>query len=159
MASKAEVGRVISMLVDAYPQKQFTSLEGFLETATTILGKFTAEQLKAAALARIAESKFFPSLAELREAAETATQAEADAAYKRMLVDTMRWSWRAPVDYLEAVRRWEFMEPSEWTDEDRAEFKRLMGRPVNWATEDPGAPWMALSGALAPNTGGCISPG
>jgi hypothetical protein len=152
MATAGEVLSVMEMLAAAYPGKEIPNLPKFVHAAQRTFSEANAAALEAAALEAIGERKFFPTLAELNEE------------YRRV------WnSWgrqdktkTTPIEpFLAMARRLEWMRPEQWTAEDHAEFRQVMGRPVNWGAEDPNAPWMAWAIAPAPvervpSTGGCI---
>jgi hypothetical protein len=150
MADANEVLSVMEMLVAAYPGKEFQNLRGFVHAAQRTFAGANGAALEAAAVKLIGEKKFFPTLAELREECE------------RVWNSWGRMAPRAetPVEpFLAMAQRMEWLRPEQWTKEDHAEFRAVMGRPVNWGAEDPNAPWMAWAVEPVPSTGGYISPG
>lgn len=133
MATRNEVVAILALLADAYPQRTFTNPEGFAHTAATLLHDTDATALRQAAMDWIAEERFFPTIAELRQRAEVARKQQPKKGMSVVEMGT----------FAQIVSRWETQRPEDWTDDDLALFAKLMGRPVDWRHEDPNAPWMA----------------
>lgn len=130
MASKVEVVRVIKLLADAYPARKFENLNGYVQTAETVLRNIDGKHLEAAAVELIATSKWFPSLAELRERASAVKTAQVE--------DDRVFLAR----FVREIQRFERLRPEDWTKADHQAFAALMGRPVDFENDSPDAPWM-----------------
>lgn len=142
MALESEIMKVVKMLLDAYPTRKIENLAGFVQTAAVALENVPSMVLWSAARQWVAESKFFPTIAELRERAEkikseTSRRGVDDARLEQKQND------RKLDEFAEKIQRFESLRPDDWTPADHLEFSRLMGRGVNWATEPVDAPWMA----------------
>ena len=129
MASRETVKEVVLMLVDVYG-RELQNPKGFLDTASKILARVGDDDLRRAAEAHVAKSRFFPSLAELMAAAK-ALPVRAEGAQERPLtpleqIEAARWGLWPEIDR-ELCRRMEVYEraqgeagvPAEWREEYR----------------------------------------
>jgi hypothetical protein len=140
MANRTEVSKVIGLLLDAYPAREIHNLTGFVDVAARVLRDVPAGRLQRAAEQHIAECAFFPAISELQRKAMKLSDLPVSGQVKPM-EPLLR-------NYVEEIQRFEFLRPEEWSTEDHALFRRLMGRAVKWESEPAGAPWMAWKSDL-----------
>ena len=103
--TKTEASKLLKMLINAYPT--FPATEETQELYIRMLADIPAAAGFAATLQLLAQSKFFPTIAELREAA-------LDTIPDNRLPTALE-AWGEVVDYLDANRYCVVPEPPQWS--------------------------------------------